>query len=86
MGGLGSWSKFGQVLTVFVPLLLCSCGLLVPFTARLWNIGIEGQVVLGAIFCTGALMPVAQGGPEHIALALGAGMVGGALGAHVRDS
>lgn len=79
MGGLGSWSKFGQVLTVFVPLLLCSAGLLIPFTARLWNIGIEGQVVLGAIFATGALMPVDQGGPAHIALALAAGMVGGAL-------
>lgn len=72
-------SKFGQVLTVFVPLMLCAAGLLVPFTARLWNIGIEGQVVLGAIFCTGALMPFDQGGPAHIALALAAGMLGGAL-------
>lgn len=79
LGGLGSMSKFGQVLTVFVPLMLCSAGLLIPFTARLWNIGIEGQVVLGAIFCTGALMPVDQGGPWHIALALAAGMLGGAL-------
>lgn len=79
LGGLGSMSKFGQVLTVFVPLLLCSAGLLVPFTARLWNIGIEGQVVLGAICCTGALMPFAEGGPLHVALALLAGMAGGAL-------
>ncbi len=79
LGGLGSMSKFGQVLTVFVPLMLCSAGLLVPFTARLWNIGIEGQVVLGAIFCTGALMPFDQGGPAHVVLALGAGMLGGAL-------
>ena len=79
LGGLGSMSKFGQVLTVFVPLMLCSAGLLVPFTARLWNIGIEGQVVLGAVFCTGALMPVGQGGPAHIAMALAAGMLGGAL-------
>lgn len=79
VGGLGSASKFGQVLTVFVPLLLCSMGLLIPFTAKLWNIGIEGQVVLGAIFCTGALMPVDQGGPWQIALALGAGVLGGAL-------
>ena len=83
MGGLGSMSKFGQVLSVFVPLLLYSAGLLIPFTARLWNIGIEGQVILGAIFCTGALMPVTEGGPAHIALALGAGMVGGALWALV---
>ena len=79
MGGLGSMSKFGQVLTVFVPLLLCAVGLLVPFSARLWNIGIEGQIVLGAIFATGATMPMTEGGPLHIALALTAGMLGGLL-------
>lgn len=78
-GGLGSMSKFGQALTVFVPLVLCSVGLLVPFSARLWNIGIEGQVVLGAIFATGATMPLTEGGPLHIILALAAGMLGGLL-------
>lgn len=79
-GGLGSMSKFGRVLAVWVPLTLCSAGLLLPFTARLWNIGVEGQVILGAVFCTWALRPFDDGGGmTHIALALGAGMLGGAL-------
>lgn len=79
-GGLGSMSKIGRVLAGWVPLTLCAVGLLVPFTARLWNIGVEGQVIMGAIFCTAALRPFPDGGGAmHIALALGFAMVGGAL-------
>jgi simple sugar transport system permease protein len=78
-GGLGSVSKFGRVLAVWVPLTLCAVGLLVPFTARLWNIGVEGQVIMGAIFCTAALRPYDSGGATQIVIALGAGVVGGAL-------
>ncbi|WP_419785589.1 ABC transporter permease [Pseudodesulfovibrio sp.] len=78
-GGLGSLSKFGQVLSVWVPLTLCSVGLLIPFTARLWNIGVEGQVIMGAIFCTAALRPFDGGGTGQIILALAAAALGGAL-------
>ncbi len=78
-GGLGSMSKIGRVLSVWVPLTLCSVGLLVPFTARLWNIGVEGQVIMGAIFATAALRPFDEGGMMQIALAIGASMLGGAL-------
>jgi len=78
-GGLGSMSKIGRVLSVWVPLTLCSVGLLIPFTARLWNIGVEGQVIMGAIFCTAALRPFDGGGMLQIAIAIGAGMIGGAV-------
>lgn len=78
-GGLGSVSKLGRVLAGWVPLTLCAVGLLVPFTARLWNIGVEGQVVMGAIFCTAALRPFDSGGVPEILLAMGAGILGGAL-------
>ncbi|QJB56670.1 ABC transporter permease [Pseudodesulfovibrio sp. zrk46] len=79
-GGLGSVSKIGRVLAGWVPLTLCAVGLLIPFTARLWNIGVEGQVIMGAIFATAALRPFGDGGGAfEIALALGAAMVGGAL-------
>jgi len=78
-GGLGSMSKIGRVLAGWVPLTLCAVGLLVPFTARLWNIGVEGQVIMGAIFCTAALRPFDAGGAMHIAWALAFAMLGGAL-------
>nr|WP_321512889.1 ABC transporter permease [uncultured Pseudodesulfovibrio sp.] len=78
-GGVGSMAKIGRVLAGWVPLTLCAVGLLVPFTARLWNIGVEGQVIMGAIFCTAALRPYDEGGALQIALAIGAAMLGGAL-------
>jgi general nucleoside transport system permease protein len=54
-GSIGSVKKFSDVLVAFVPLLLVTTGLLVTFTTGLWNIGIEGQITLGAIFSTAAL-------------------------------
>ena len=51
-GSVFSWLKFSHVLSVWIPLLLCSCGLLFTFRARLWNIGVEGQVICGAIGAT----------------------------------
>ncbi len=49
LGAFSSSIKISQVLSVWVPLTLCSCGLLFTFRANLWNIGIEGQVTMGAI-------------------------------------
>lgn len=48
-GALGSPTKLADLFTAWAPLTLCAAGLLVTFTAGLWNIGIEGQIVLGAI-------------------------------------
>ncbi len=46
-GSVGSMRKFAEVLVTFVPLLLVTAGLLITFSAGLWNIGVEGQIVLG---------------------------------------
>ncbi|MFM8427024.1 MAG: ABC transporter permease, partial [Chloroflexota bacterium] len=48
-GSVGSMRKFAEVLVSFVPMLLVTAGLLITFSAGLWNIGVEGQIVLGAI-------------------------------------
>ena len=47
-GSLGSKQRFGDTLMVWVPLALASASLVVTFRAGLWNIGVEGQIVLGA--------------------------------------
>ena len=79
-GGVGTISKLTQTVSVWVPLALCSCALLFTFAAGLWNIGIEGQVLLGAIFTTAMLRQFGDGGSwVHIVLGLLAGMAGGAL-------
>ncbi|HDP24120.1 MAG TPA: ABC transporter permease [Deltaproteobacteria bacterium] len=81
MGSLGSWIRFTHVIKAWIPLVLCSCGLLYTFRIGLWNIGVEGQVVMGAIFTT-ALMRMGTGtGYPSLVLLLSclAGMTGGAL-------
>lgn len=51
-GSLGSWTKFSHVVKAWIPLTLCACGLVYTFRINLWNIGIEGQMMMGAIFTT----------------------------------
>jgi len=80
-GVVGSWQKFSHVLTIWGPLMLCSCGLLFTFRAGLWNIGIEGQVILGAVGATFVLRSDGIGlspGPL-LALAIAAAFLFGGL-------
>ncbi len=51
-GAFGNADRQADVLAASVPLTLAAVGLLVTFTAGLWNIGIEGQITLGAIGAT----------------------------------
>ncbi len=80
-GSLGSPSRLAYVLTAWVPVMLCSAGLLMTFAAGLWNIGIEGQVTMGAVFATGVMFATQNRFPPALVLTLAAlgGIVGGAL-------
>jgi general nucleoside transport system permease protein len=79
-GAFGTPERLTYVLTAWTPLLLCTAGLFVTFATGLWNIGIEGQVVLGAVFTTGVLRALEHGSAPWAALLLagGAAVVGGA--------
>jgi simple sugar transport system permease protein len=81
VGALGSWSKLAQVLMVWIPLTLCACGLIYSFRIGLWNIGVEGQVVAGAIASTAVLrFGVESGSPSLMLLmAFAAGILGGSV-------
>jgi len=81
-GAFGSIDNMANVLVAWVPLLLVSSGLLITFSAGLWNIGIEGQITLGAIFTTWIMRGLMNTSlPPALILILGilAGIVGGAL-------
>jgi ABC-type uncharacterized transport system permease subunit len=78
-GALESPDKLASVLTAMVPLLLCSAGLLITFAAGLWNIGVEGQIVAGALLATWLAINLALPSVLFIPLLLLAGLVGGAL-------
>jgi general nucleoside transport system permease protein len=81
-GSFGEMRKFAEVLVAFVPLLLVTAGLLVTFSSGLWNIGVEGQVVLGAIATTWVYRFFLDSGLPPtliIILAIIGGMLGGAI-------
>jgi general nucleoside transport system permease protein len=78
-GAFRDLRSFSQVVNFWIPLTLVSMSLIVTFTAGLWNIGVEGQMGMGAVFATwGALtlqLPPLILVPVEILLA----MLGGAL-------
>jgi ABC-type uncharacterized transport system permease subunit len=82
LGAVGSLTGFSNVLVAWVPLLLAASAVLVTFAAGLWNIGVEGQIVFGAVLTTWVLRLLQDAGLSPalvIILAILAGMVGGAL-------
>jgi simple sugar transport system permease protein len=79
-GAFGSYSKFGQVIKVWIPLTLCSCGLLYTFKINLWNIGIEGQMIMGGVFGMAVFKLFPYANPYLLVfLAFVGGLTGGAL-------
>ena len=81
-GMVSSMDDITNVLSAWAPLLLTTCGVLLTFAAGLWNIGIEGQIMAGAIFTTGALRLMLNSSmPTGWILVIGflAGLVGGAI-------
>lgn len=81
-GSLGSVNKVSDVLVGWVPLLLVTAGLLITFAAGLWNIGVEGQITLGAIGTTMVLRSLQDSNLSPaliIALSILGGVVAGAL-------
>jgi general nucleoside transport system permease protein len=81
-GVVGSLGNISNVLVSWMPLLITTAGLLVTFSAGLWNIGIEGQIIMGSVFTTGVLRLLQHGSLPAwliIALAILAGMLGGGL-------
>lgn len=80
--GLFSIDGLSDTAVRATPLLLCALGLLLPFRMRLWNIGGEGQLLMGAWAATGIglLLPGWPSAPLLLAMALAAMVAGGVWG------
>lgn len=78
-GSLGSPDKLSDTIMVWVPLTLAAAGLVVTFSAGLWNIGVEGQIVLGAIGASLVARSLDAPTVVVIPLALAAGVAFGVL-------
>src|SRR4030095_6487535 len=66
-----------ELLLKATPLMLIAVGLAVGFRANVWNIGAEGQFLMGAVAATGVALGFQQ---TNSALVLPAMIVAGALG------
>jgi len=83
-GSLGSASAWTNTLLKAAPLLLTGLAVLLCFRCGVWNIGAEGQLLLGALAATGVATRLLPQAPGALLLpaTLAAGAAGGAaLGA-----
>ncbi len=78
-GTFGNWSNFQETLIILTPILICAVAVALGFRIRVWNIGVEGQFLMGGWAATGVGLKV--GGPQWLQLLLMAlaGMAAGAL-------
>lgn len=78
---LGSLGGFGQTLSKASPLLLGSLAVTLGLRGGYLNIGVDGQIYLGAVGATGAAFMLRPSLPPGLVLpvVLGAGAVGGLL-------
>ena len=84
---LRGWSEVGLKV---IPLLLCALGLAICYRSNVWNIGAEGQLVVGGVAAGGMALLAAPDAPRaFFVLVLLAGIAGGmawsAITAFLRD-
>lgn len=73
-----------ELLLKATPLMMCAIGLAIGFRANVWNIGAEGQFVLGAVGATGVALYFGESGSAAVLPAmLAAGALGGAAWAAI---
>jgi simple sugar transport system permease protein len=83
-GAVGSWDGVAESLVKAIPLILTGLAVALAFRCQIWNIGAEGQFLLGMLACVW-VGTRAGGVPAGLLLpaALGAGAAAGALWAGV---
>lgn len=76
--------KWQDVAVKAAPLIIIALGLSVANRAQVWNIGAEGQYIVGALCATGVGLAFGtMGGPVVVTLMVAAGVIGGAVWAAV---
>lgn len=78
-GSVGSWTAITYTLSQAAPLICAGLGVTLAFRSGLFNIGAQGQLIIGAAFAgfVGFHFQLPTG--IHVLAALAAGLVGGAI-------
>lgn len=79
-GAFGTIDRFAEILVKATPLLLIAVSVSISFRCQVWNIGAEGQMILGAIVSTWIALYFSD---LPLAVLLPLAFVGGALGGAV---
>ncbi len=66
ISAFGSIYGLSETLTKSIPLMLCGLGLSLSFRSSIWNIGAEGQLLMGAIGATWIALYVMPNAPKLI--------------------
>ncbi len=81
---INSGYAVGELLVKATPLLIIALGLAICFRSNVWNIGAEGQYIIGAIFAGGvALLAGKETGAWIVVPVVLAGVLGGMLWAAI---
>lgn len=84
LGALGTARRFKATINIIIPLVITSLGILVAFKMKFWNIGGEGQIMMGAFSATYvALNYGALPQPILLLLMALASIIGGAIWAFI---
>ena len=78
-GAFSGKTRSADTLMAWAPVAIAGAGLMVTFAAGLWNIGVEGQIVAGAIAASLAARTVPGDRAMVVTVVLAAGVIGGAL-------
>jgi simple sugar transport system permease protein len=76
-GAFGNWIEFTDSLVKATPLIFTGLAISIAFSAALYNISADGQLVIGAI-AAGAVGPFLSAWPRPLAIAIV--LIAGALG------
>lgn len=82
-GALGSASRIRQTVLKAVPLIITSLGILVAFKMKFWNIGGEGQIIMGAFAASAVALFTDLPKPAMLVCMALAAMVAGGIWAFI---
>ena len=79
-GAFGSTYRVQQTIINAIPLIIASLGIAIAFKMKFWNIGAEGQIMVGALFASYIALNYGDvSRPILLLVMFGAGFVGGGL-------
>lgn len=83
-GAFGSPYRIKDTITISIPLVVTSMGIMIAFKMKFWNIGAEGQILTGALFASYVALNFSSlPKPLLLFLMMVAGFVGGGLWAMI---